>query len=57
MKDLPDMWVIRSNPFVNKSVVGKQILACSKATIDNNNKVVEIGPIAVKPDYQVGKIS
>ena len=51
------MWVIRSNPFVNKRVVGKQILACSKATIDNNNKVVEIGPLAVKPDYQVGKIS
>ena len=57
MKDIPDMWVLRLGSSGKQSVRGKQIGACAKATIDTNNQIVYIGPLAVKPDYQVHQLT
>ena len=49
------MWVIRSGgPNYNiKARSGRQIIACAKGVIDATNQVIDIGPLAVHPDYQV----
>ena len=49
------MWVIRSGgPNHNiKARSGRQIIACAKGVIDATNQVIDIGPLAVHPDYQV----
>ena len=55
LKDISDMWVIRSGgPNHNiKARSGRQIIACAKGVIDATNQVIDIGPLAVHPDYQV----
>ena len=50
LKDLPDMWVMRST---DKNAKGREIVACAKGTMSDSNQIIEIGPLAVKPDHQV----
>ena len=50
LKDLPDMWVMRST---DKNGKGRQIVACAKGTLSDSNQIIEIGPLAVNPDHQV----
>lgn len=49
------MWVIRSGGLNHniKARSGRQIIACAKGVIDATNQVIDIGPLAVHPDYQV----
>ena len=50
LKDLSDMWVIRSTDNNSK---GRRIVACGKGSLSPSNLIVEIGPLAVRTDYQV----
>ena len=57
LNDLPDMWIIRSGNTSNTTnIKGRSIVACGKGTIDDLDQIVYIGPLAVKPDYQVWQI-
>ena len=56
LKDLPDLWVLRPEVSTGKNSRAKPIVACAKAVIDTTNRMVEIGPLAVKPDCQVNKL-
>ena len=66
IKDLPDLWVLRcSAPSSNNTSADKQqvgttsrtIVGCAKASIDATNQIVDIGPLAVKPEHQVKSLS
>ena len=47
IEDLSSIWVLRN---------GGEIVGCIKGVITYNTKMVEIGPVAVKPDMQVNCI-
>ena len=47
IEDLSSIWVLRD---------GGEIVGCIKGVITYNTKMVEIGPVAVKPDMQVNCI-
>ena len=44
IEDLPFFWVLRTN---------KKIEGCVKAKVDKDTQIVEIGPLAVRPECQV----
>lgn len=46
VEDLPSIWVLRENA---------NIVGCIKGVMSHNNQIVEMGPIAVRPDKQVSK--
>ena len=50
LKDLSDMWVMRST---DRNSKGRQIVACGKGSLSPSNMIIEIGPLAVRTDYQV----
>ena len=51
--DLPHIWVLYDD------ITGKQpsskrcMIGCVKAVVNDENKIVEIGPVAVRREYQV----
>ena len=47
-EDLPFIWVLRD---------GGDVVGCVKGVKSYNGKVVEIGPVAVKPDLQVSLLT
>ena len=49
IEDLPFIWVLRGN---GNSVQGN-IIGCTKAVVNKNTQIVKLGPVAVRPDYQV----
>jgi len=49
LKDIPDMWVMRSS---DQNKKGRQIVACAKGSLNDANQIIDIGPLAVRPDYQ-----
>ena len=46
LKDLPFIWVLREN---------EEMIGCIKGVVSHNGQIVEIGPVAVRPDKQVRK--
>ena len=50
VKDLPFIWVLRLPPNDHSSTL---IVGCVKAVIDERTQIVEIGPVAVRPEFQV----
>ena len=50
LKDLSDMWVMRST---DRNSKGRQIVACGKGSLSLSNMIIEIGPLAVRNEYQV----
>ena len=50
LKDLSDMWVMRSSV---ENFNGRQIVACGKGSLSPSNMIIEIGPLAVRTEYQV----
>ena len=46
---MPFIWVLREN----KNHPQGKIIGCIKGVVDEKRKIVEIGPVAVRPDYQV----
>ena len=44
------MWVMRSSV---ENCKGRQIVACGKGSLSHSNQIVDIGPLAVRTDYQV----
>ena len=54
VKDLPFIWVLRLPPNdLSAPVSSKLIVGCVKAVIDERTQIVEIGPVAVRPEFQV----
>ena len=54
VKDLPFIWVLRLPPNDHSGPVSiNQIVGCVKAVINERTQIVEIGPVAVKPEFQV----
>ena len=49
---MPFIWVLREN----KNSPQEKIIGCIKGVIDEKRQIVEIGPVAVRPDYQVRNI-
>ena len=49
---MPFIWVLRAN---TKDTQNK-IIGCIKGVVDEKREIVEMGPIAVTPDYQVYRI-
>ena len=47
------MWVMRSS---DQNKKGRQIVACAKGSLNDANQIIDIGPLAVRPDYQVKNI-
>ena len=47
------MWVMRSS---DQNKKGRQIVACAKGYVNDTNQIIDIGPLAVRPDYQVKHI-
>merc|ERR1719430_2808038 len=43
------MWVIRST---DKNIKGRRIVACGKGSLSPSNLIIEIGPLAVRTDYE-----
>ena len=49
IEDLPFIWVLRDK----KNDWQGKIIGCIKGVVDEKRKIIEIGPVAVRPDYQV----
>ena len=49
IEDLPFIWVLREFDTINST----RIVGCTKAVVNKNTQIVEIGPVAVRPDCQV----
>ena len=43
------MWVLRAD---GNSVQGN-IIGCAKAVVNKNTQIVKLGPVAVRPNFQV----
>ena len=54
VKDLPFIWALRLPPNDHSGPVSSnQIVGCVKAVINERTQIVEIGPVAVRPEFQV----
>ena len=47
--DLPSIWVLREKGNVERGIM----IGCTKAAVNTHTQIVEIGPVAIRREYQV----